>query len=528
MSFNFNPNKLESINGQRTYSMPKVELLPLTPVALEYLTNVRKLRVETIKAYRLGCNNRGEIVIPFYDENEKFVLAKFRHPEGGKVKRKRLIDHNGNSETYEAKSVIEPNGKPVLFGSHLCDPKEGALVICFGDYDAMTVAQEGVPNCVSLPFGDKGFGFLDTQWDFLQKFSEIVLFTDNDTYPNSEAETKAQKKLDELATRLGKHRVRLVGKEYFHGCKDANELLQIKGESFCRAAVENAEWFPTGIVQVADYQDLDLADGVPFGFPKIDSSTGGACGGHLIIISGDNGAGKTTIALNITANFINEDAPVFWWSGEQKVGKIRYWFERIAAGRNLKRVISHKTGFEYFFPLDGVLEKIKHWYRNYLFQYADVNIGKEQLFTAAETAICRHGCRLIVIDNLMAFTGGEGDGYYQSQGDFAESCKRFAEKWNVPVILITHNKKEDQTTDIAKLPGKNSIEGAKKITNWADTVIQMYRVPPRFREQFENADTLMILCKSRESGTLNIVHLRFEAESAQFSQLDSEEKIYKW
>jgi RecA-family ATPase len=52
-----------------------------------------------------------------------------------------------------------------------------------------------------------------------------------------------------------------------------------------------------------------------------------------------------------------------------------------------------------------------------------------------------------VIDNLMAFTGGEGDSYYQAQGDFAQSCKMFAEMWGVIVILIVHNKKTHQRDD---------------------------------------------------------------------------------
>lgn len=230
--------------------------------------------------------------------------------------------------------------------------------------------------------------------------------------------------------------------------------------------------------------------------------------------------------MNIAANFVQEDIPVFLWSGEQKVGRIRYWFERIVAGpSNLKKVIDARTDFELYFPTDDVKDKIRNWYRNYLFQYTDVGVDAETFFAAAELGVRRYGCGLVIVDNLMAFTGGTGDDYYQEQGDFAESCKRFAEKWDIPVILIVHNKKEESSTP--KLPTKNSVEGSKKITNWADFVFQMFLVPntDEARKTFGNADSVCSLCKNRESGILEDVGMVFERTSNRLCQKSDEFQI---
>lgn len=510
-------NNIHSFGEEKVYRTPKTVINPLTAEALEYLTAKRGLHKDTIAAYRLGCaENFGmtEIALPVYDENDQLQLVKFRHPAGGKVKRQ----VKGEKERF-AKTVGEPGGKSILFGSHLCSPSEGPLVICFGDYDAMSVAQSGIPNCVSLPFGDNDRGFFKFQWNFLQAFSQIILFHDKDQHSTPEAAANAFKKLDELATRLGKERLKMVRDEDRHGTKDANELLLKKGEEFVKTAILNAVFYDVGIVDVATYEEPPMAAGTAIGMPAVDSATNGFSGGDLIIMAGSDGAGKTTEALNIAASFIDREIPVFIWSGEQKVGKIRYWFERIAAGPySLKRVVL-STGFECFFPTDDIASRIKNWYSGMLYQYKDKNIDCEKFFETARIGVKRYGCGLIIVDNLMAFTGGEGEQYYRAQADFVENCKRFAETMNVPVLLVCHNKKEPQPKDKLFLPDKNSIEGNKQITNWADVVIQMVRVPDTYKESLSQADSVLRLCKTRESGKIKDILLRFDMDSARFWQL---------
>jgi len=354
---------IEPVSGKRQYIAPVTQIVALTPEAREYLTQKRGLRPETLEAFRVGCTAGGVIAIPFFDDKDKRQLVKFRHATGG------MLELSGR----KVKTFIEPNGRPILLGSHLAHHSAGALVICFGDYDAMSVHQDGVPNAVSLPFGDKGFDWISEQWDFLETFQEIVLFPDNDQYPTSDAAAKAARKLSDLADRLGRYKVRLVDKNSFSGLKDANEIYLSKGSGSLKALVDAAIWFPEeGLVHVADYQDEPFGPGRRTGFRFLDESTGGFGKGHLVLISGDNGAGKTTMALKFIAESVEQQVSTLYWSGEQTVGRIRYWFDRIAAGpENLKEVHARETNFKLYFPKEELLKHIRNWYRDYFFQYTD-------------------------------------------------------------------------------------------------------------------------------------------------------------
>jgi len=511
----------------KVFREPKTVIEELTPEALAYLTEIRKLTKSTLDAYRVGCTAKGTIAIPFFDENDKRQLVKFRHPTGELLKWK-----NKEGDDCEAKTMAEPQGKGVLLGSHLCHPSAGGLTICFGDYDAMSVYQSGVPNVVSLPFGDGGLDFIKHQWTWLETFPEIILYPDNDSHLPLEKQQKSREKLMEMARRLGFHRCKIVTDR--QNAKDANDLLIQQGEGACKRAIDNADWIPEeGLVKVADFVAPPFVEGQSTGIQELDQYTGGFANGDLIILGGDNGTGKTTMAVNIAAHYVDCRIPVFIWSGEQKVEKIRGWFERVVAGHpNLQSHTSISTNFTYYFPRDEFTAPIRDWYRDYLFQYNNFHTTKETFFPVIETAIRRYETKLIIIDNLMAFTGGEGEGYYQAQGDFAQSCKMFADKWGVTVLLIVHNKKPNKDNPVElQLATKNDVEGSKKITNWADTVIQMNRVPPHFRTgMYEGADGVVGLCKSRESGIQGSIPVVVDLSSNRIcpTGIQFDKRIYGW
>lgn len=498
------------------------KLLSLTNEAIKYLTENRSLSLKTLQAYKISCNYRGEISVPFFDDQGKLWLIKNRSANGGMLKRQR-IEENKSITEYEVKTDSVPGGKPILLGSHL--PHNGTIYICYGDYDALSLYEAGVHGACSMPFGDRGTNWIDKQWDWLQTAQTIIFCPDYDENPKVQAHLMA--KLEEISKRLGKHRCFLVPEHAMLACKDMNELLVEHGKEAIVSALSLIIPVPEpGLSRLIDYRNSPIVPGTPIGIPETDKATGGHGGSQLIILSGDNNAGKTTEVLNMIANFVDAGERCFFWSGEQKPDKIRWWFEQIVAGpHNLESKISQNTGREYWYADPKKVTAIRQWYANKVFVYDKRGIDPEQFFSVAELAVRRYGVTKIFIDNLMAFTGGE-ENYYQAQGAFAESCKNFAEDWDVNVLLVAHNKKSDD------FPDKDSVEGSKKVTNWADLVYQLIRVNEKNRKkEWGDANSILSLCKNRETEDLVDVRLFFDPRSKRLVQLsnkDDVDKVFGW
>lgn len=486
------------------------EIYTLSESAKEYLTIERKLSIEALKAYNVGCNFKGEIAIPFYDVDEICWIVKFRAPDGGMLHRVRI--EGDEKVPYTTKTDCLPQSKPILLGSNIVKPPN-PLYICYGDYDAMTLYTCGFP-ATSLPFGDRGVNWIDKQWDWLQKFDKIVFCPDYDD--SDKVQAHLMKKLEEIAKRLGKYKCYIVPEEAMLGLKDINELYVHHGQHAIETAINLIAPVPEpGLSRLVDYHDVEYQEGTPIGIPEIDAATGGHAGGLLSILSGDNNSGKTTLALTLIKNFTKYGERCFYWSGEQRPDRIRWWQEQIFAGPDyIESKVSPKTGREYWFAKPEIVSHIRKWYANMIYVYDKRGIDSEQFFEVAELAVRRYGITKMFVDNLMAFTGSH-DNYLQAQGDFAQSCKNFAEDWNVHFTLITHNRKIDKDS----LPDKDSVEGSKKITNWADFVYQLIRVNDgNRRPEYETANSILSLCKNRESEILVDVRLLFDYKSKRMVQ----------
>ncbi len=106
------------------------------------------------------------------------------------------------------------------------------LIIVEGEIDLLSAIEAGFDNVVSLPFGSKNLKCIDTQKNWLKKFSKIIIATDNDK-PGTEAREGIIEKLTSIKKKL--YKVELGN------FKDFNEVLTNAGKETLKEIIKNNE-----------------------------------------------------------------------------------------------------------------------------------------------------------------------------------------------------------------------------------------------------------------------------------------------
>lgn len=485
-------------------TFPKREKPEPKDRALKYMAS-RGISEEICKKYHITVNKDNEsiLVFPFYDETDNLIFIKYRNTEFDPEKHK-------NKEWCMAET------KPILFGMSQCNLENKTLIMTEGQIDSLSVAEAGYENAVSVPTGKNGFSWVPYCWDWLQQFETLIIFGDK--------ENDNITLLDEMATRfngLVKH-VRL---EDYQDCKDANDILRKYGPEQVRQCIDNA--VPVEVKEIKDILEVkkvNLADLEKFntGIQGLNRILGGFYMGQVILLTGERGKGKSTLASQFGTMAVKEGYNTFFYSGELMDWYFRNWIDLQIAGDRFINGIKNSYG-SYDYSVDGsIYPYIEQWYGGKIKIY-DNNIIQEDehedLVTTIEKAITRYSCRVIFIDNLM--TAMEDDitsDLNRQQTAFVRKLTTMAKRFNVLVFLVAHPKK-NQT---GKYNFSNDdVAGSSNITNLVDVVLR-YDVPTKTEEDDGDArpNRVLQVFKNRLTGKLCIdgIGLFYQESSRRISE----------
>lgn len=446
------------------------------------------------------AEHEGSIAMP-YHENGQLVMMKFRpahKPKQG-----------------EKKGWREKGGKPVFWGMDACTVDK-PLVICEGEMDALALDECGIPNVVSVPNGAEDLTCVDLCWEWLDKFSKVIIWTDND-----EPGIKLQRN---LITRLGAWRCYVVVDKR----KDANETLLLDGKDAIRHAIRHSVEVPIdGLIRLADVEPFDYskATRIRSGIAKLDKTIGGWMTSEVSVWTGINSSGKTTLLNQLLIEAVNQQYAVGIYSGEIPAGVLRYWMDLQAAGTHIEKRHDQIRDQKVPYPTPQATKKIREWYRNKVFLYDSFGVASEdKLIEVFTYAARRYGCKMFLIDNLMAmiFGGTERD-FYLKQGEFVRKIKAFAKQQDVHIHLVAHPRKV--TGRLTKM----DVAGSGNITNWADNVFSVHRCTPEEKAE-TGSDALLDVFKNRFMGQQDTtIRLRFSEDNKRFyGDGDSEVVKYTW
>lgn len=431
------------------------------------------------RRYKLTAQKRNPalIVFPFLDEQGVLRTVKYRDSKWSR-------ERGGNKEWFE------PKTEPILFGMWQCEDF-GRLVVTEGQIDALSCAEAGIKNAVSVPNGANAFRWVASCWEWLARFENVTVFGD--------WEHGKMTLVDELSKRLPQ-KVKAVRREDYLGEKDANAILMAYGAEAVRRAVEGAE-----LVKIRAVRDLSEVESVDInklekirtGISPLDRVIGGLVMGQLILLTGKRGQGKSTFMSQMMANALEQGFSLFLYSGELANYHAKRWLDyQLAGTANLISARNEYGDLEYTIP-EAVVSKINAWYKGRAFVYdssyiPDANAELESLPDTVEQVIKQYGVKLVCIDNLMTAmdTVTDGSNLYLAQSNFVGRLKAIAAKYNVAVILVAHPRKtkENLTND--------DISGSSDITNKADVVLAYNR------EDSGDFNSALCVHKNRLFGTL--------------------------
>ncbi len=484
----------------RQYVKPSGPIEEITVSGLNYLKK-RGISRDTAAAYKVGEDGKGNLVFPFFDDVGEHVFTKYRPA--------RDLKHG------ERKAWRDKDTKPVLYGMHLCDP-EYPLCIFEGEIDAMSGYESGIKNCVSVPSGSKDLSWIDTCWEFLERFKNIYLFGDND-----EPGQEMQKEITE----------KLYGWNIFtviHEYKDANELLTKNGPVSVLTAYAVAKEAPIyGILDLGEIEPYDpsTAKRVLSGIQGLDHALGGFQYGDLTVWTGRRGEGKSTLLNQIALEAIDRGESVCIYSGELSAQRVQYWLDLQAAGPEYIRTKTDKsTGKDVSYVVQPQKSYIHDWYKGRLFVYDNTISGageEKSILKAFNAAVSRKNCSVFIVDNLMtARLSQTRDGFYHSQSMFVGRLVEFAAKRNVVVHLVAHPRKgSDEITG-------DDIAGTGDIANRAANVISMGKTSDGDEYSF---DVGVRVLKNRWEGVTCTVGLNYDPVSRRlFSPSHGNTRRYSW
>ena len=311
-----------------------------------------------------------------------------------------------------------------------------------------------------------------------------------------------------------------VRPEDYKDCKDANDLLRKYGkqavaDAVARAVpVENPRIKKLSTVTRKNLSTLPVID---TGIKQLNKLLGGFYEGQLIILTGERGLGKSTLASQFAVFAVDQGVNTFCYSGELPDWFFLDWFDRQCAGDAYINSATSELNFDSYL-VDGEKAKIIHdWYDDRCYIYDNDIVGDEERESLLETvvnAIRQYGCKFILIDNLMtAITDDLNSDLYRQQTAFARALKQIASQYGVTVLLVVHPRKR-----ITAAFGNDDVAGSSNITNLADVILN-YAMPKEDDER--SPDRILQVTKNRFGGKVDRkgIALWYEVSSKRISEI---------
>lgn len=382
----------------------------------------------------------------------------------------KLVNHKYRL-TSEKRHMMDPDA-PLVLWNHDCliEDSDQPLVICEGEWDALTAVQLGwravsVPNGAPSaetddPANAKRYEFLWRARDQLNRVSKIILAVDDD--PAGKA-LRA-----DLIALLGADRCAFV--DYPFPTKDLNEVLLEYGSDAVHKALREAKSVPVdGLYRLSAFPDMPDIRGIPLGIDVMDGKIE-IVPGTLTVFTGYANMGKTTITNTVIAYAVMRGWHVCVGSFETAPKPIlRDHIARALIGCSAYDFPNHPQRGDAYATLEKQVMVISNSLNE------DLEIDIDGLLELARTAAVRDGCKLFIFDpwNEVEHKRRKDETGTEYVGRAIRAVKRFARTHNVAVWIVAHPTKPQK--GINQMPSLYDVSDSANWSNKADYGLVYHR-----------------------------------------------------
>jgi DNA primase len=510
------------VKTKRDYKYPVIQCSEDRTKVDEYFAT-RKISKETLDYCNVGQDMNGNIVWKFFDENDTLMTVKLRPA--------RPVRKDEEKEWY----LPNYDNSPILFNMNRADFSNGPLLITEGQGDCLSIIEAGYPNCVSVPGGSQNTKWIESCYDWLEKFDQIIIFSDMD-----EAGIKMRK---EVIARLGQWRCKYVEipEDYMTSkeIKDANAVLYKYGKQALLDLIANAQEIPiSGIVDLAQVDDFNIEQekGLYPGIKTIENIVYKFLLGSVVIVTGTRGSGKSTL-LNqcFVSEALNQNMDVFYYSGELAPPVLKNWLELTMSS---PEYVTMKDSFIHLINKDA-RKDMKCWYQNRVWVYNDTSNKSKDILDKAVSVTRKYGVSVWLLDNMTTIDIDANDNNVnQKQKDFIVELNKMAILYGVLIVLVVHPRKIMSGQEL----NSDDVGGSGSITNLAQYVLSIKRYSQKEKDGEKDGrgnykvgkhpieeDVEINILKNRFTGKIGPVKLFFEYSSYRFwNTLAELYKRYGW
>lgn len=417
------------------------------------------------------------------------------------------------------------NKDVALFGAQ-CQPTTGRfVVVCEGEIDCLTMWQVlgGRNTCVSIPNGCRAAKAIKDNYEYLNKFDNIIICFDGDG-PGKESAEKIAQILPPRKTKVMKFSADL---------KDPNAMLMAgKTQELVNLFWRAEEYRPEDIINIGDMFDR-LSDYrktheyTPTPWVGLNDMVQGTRPGQLIVMAAGTGMGKSAFLKSWMYHLVQTtDKLIGALYLEENPEETVISLMSLAAGMNLKKNqvwdSCNQEDLKKFFETCGANRRIE------LFEPLN-NTEPDYVCNKIRYLAVARGCKFIFLDHLT-YLVDDSDDPRRALNRLVKMLHDLCVELDIVVIAACHLRKSATSQRSSEEGGRVTLDDLKdssSVKQLSDIVIGIERNSQDPDKDKANTSILRVL-KNRDFGQKGpATALYYETDTTRLVELSVEEVFNK-